>query len=201
MTRLQILGRALAGAIIAVLITSFFEAPIVDAYSSLGLRWCDRWADVRPAPTYTLEQYPVSNAAFYWSQVEGFAYASKVNFDYYFYGSSGAARVELYSDNYPGLNGTVADASWVWFGECFSDTSILFNTSYWFYPPTTACQQPYGYYNLETVALHELGHTAGLWHSAATSAVMYQTLPACTYKGLDADDRYGILNIYGERPR
>jgi hypothetical protein len=54
-------------------------------------------------------------------------------------------------------------------------------------------------YDVETVALHEMGHALGLDHSCLTNAVMY----AC-YDGqkqsLTADDVSGIQSLYGAYP-
>lgn len=198
---MRIAARVLTAAILASVFAFASQSQLVDAFVLNGWRWCDRWADIRPASSYALETYPVGNAAFTWSQVDGSIPQYKVDFDFYLYASPGSAKIQLYSDNYPGLNGTVADASWSGFPWCFGSGSILFNTSYWFYPPTTACQWPNGYYNLETVALHELGHLAGLGHSAYSGAVMYASLPNCFFKGLDGDDHWGITEIYGTRLR
>jgi len=68
---------------------------------------------------------------------------------------------------------------------------ILFNTS-----------QPWqsnSGYDLESVAIHELGHALGMSHSAITSADMY-----AYYTGVnqwaDPDDVAGMQSIYGARP-
>ncbi len=54
-------------------------------------------------------------------------------------------------------------------------------------------------YDLETVALHELGHALGMDHSSTTTAVMY-----AYYEGynqtLSSDDVAGIQSIYGPEP-
>ncbi len=54
-------------------------------------------------------------------------------------------------------------------------------------------------YDLQTVGIHEFGHSLGLDHSTQSSAVMYGT-----YNGikqtLTSDDIAGIRSIYGTRP-
>jgi hypothetical protein len=55
-------------------------------------------------------------------------------------------------------------------------------------------------YDLERVAIHELGHCLGLDHSASSSAIMYYaTGPGTGTSGrvLHSDDEDGILAIYG----
>ena len=55
-------------------------------------------------------------------------------------------------------------------------------------------------YDLELVALHELGHCLGLDHSADSDAVMYETLDLGTddtARHLDQDDIDGVQALYG----
>lgn len=53
-------------------------------------------------------------------------------------------------------------------------------------------------FDLMWVAVHELGHSLGLGHSANPLAVMYPFVSASTvYGGLHADDISGILALYG----
>jgi len=54
--------------------------------------------------------------------------------------------------------------------------------------------------DLDTVALHEAGHTLGLDHSAVTSAVMYAYYGGAR-RTLDDDDIAGIRSLYGTRER
>ncbi|XP_008458915.2 metalloendoproteinase 3-MMP-like [Cucumis melo] len=52
--------------------------------------------------------------------------------------------------------------------------------------------------DLESVALHELGHTLGLGHSSDPSAVMFAYMEPDTYKTtLTSDDIEGIRSLYG----
>nr|XP_043632278.1 metalloendoproteinase 5-MMP-like [Erigeron canadensis] len=53
------------------------------------------------------------------------------------------------------------------------------------------------YFDLETVALHEIGHLLGLGHSQYRDAVMFSGIPAGTVKGLNFDDIQGIKVLYG----
>ncbi len=55
-------------------------------------------------------------------------------------------------------------------------------------------QQPI---DLQTVALHELGHSLGLKHSSIQDAIMY-TYYGGSHRELHDDDIQGIQNIYGE---
>jgi predicted Zn-dependent protease len=82
-----------------------------------------------------------------------------------------------------------------------SSGDIFFNTSYGWNTRGDACTPPTSWYHQETAALHELGHILGLNHSAYDQAVMYASLPACVFKGLDGDDRNGATSIYGTRLR
>jgi len=54
-------------------------------------------------------------------------------------------------------------------------------------------------YDLETVALHELGHALGMGHSAISTAVMYAYYNNIK-QSLTSDDIAGIQSIYGAYP-
>ncbi|KAK4773855.1 hypothetical protein SAY87_028874 [Trapa incisa] len=55
--------------------------------------------------------------------------------------------------------------------------------------------------DLESVAVHEIGHLLGLGHSSVTGAIMYPTISAQTRKvDLAADDIQGIQVLYGSNP-
>ncbi|GLT71403.1 hypothetical protein SLA2020_434250 [Shorea laevis] len=51
-------------------------------------------------------------------------------------------------------------------------------------------------FDLQTVALHEIGHLLGLGHSEVEGAIMYSGIPAGVTKGLHADDIQGIKALY-----
>ncbi|KAJ4702678.1 Metalloendoproteinase 2-MMP-like [Melia azedarach] len=53
-----------------------------------------------------------------------------------------------------------------------------------------------GVYDLETIALHEIGLLLGLGHSSVEDAFMYATLPIGVTKGFHGDDIFKALNIY-----
>ena len=55
--------------------------------------------------------------------------------------------------------------------------------------------------DLESVAVHEIGHLLGLGHSGEPSAIMYPTITSRTRKvDLAEDDVAGIQNLYGGNP-
>ncbi|XP_022939137.1 metalloendoproteinase 2-MMP-like [Cucurbita moschata] len=51
-------------------------------------------------------------------------------------------------------------------------------------------------YDVETVALHEIGHLLGLYHSSVEGAIMWPTIMRGATKGLHADDIAGIKALY-----
>lgn len=51
-------------------------------------------------------------------------------------------------------------------------------------------------YDVETVALHEIGHLLGLNHSQFQIAIMWSTITIGRVKGLDSDDINGIRALY-----
>ncbi|KAA0037437.1 hypothetical protein IC582_020767 [Cucumis melo] len=53
-----------------------------------------------------------------------------------------------------------------------------------------------GSFDLETVALHEIGHLLGLQHSSIEGAIMWPQVPEGASKGLHADDIAGIKALY-----
>ncbi|RWW10847.1 hypothetical protein GW17_00025587 [Ensete ventricosum] len=55
--------------------------------------------------------------------------------------------------------------------------------------------------DLESVAVHEIGHLLGLGHTSVTEAIMYPTIKTRTRKvDLANDDVEGIQNLYGSNP-
>ncbi|KAH7674574.1 Peptidase M10A protein [Dioscorea alata] len=55
--------------------------------------------------------------------------------------------------------------------------------------------------DLESVAVHEIGHLLGLGHTSVESAIMYPTIKTKTKKvELAEDDVVGIQNLYGKNP-
>ena len=56
-----------------------------------------------------------------------------------------------------------------------------------------------GRYDLQTVALHEIGHLLGLGHSTVKNAIMYPYIKSGSTKGLNVDDIKGIKVLYNRR--
>ncbi|KAL5974256.1 hypothetical protein ACLOJK_030920 [Asimina triloba] len=55
--------------------------------------------------------------------------------------------------------------------------------------------------DLESVAVHEIGHLLGLGHSSVEDAIMYPTITAGTKRlELRADDIAGVQQLYGSNP-
>lgn len=55
--------------------------------------------------------------------------------------------------------------------------------------------------DLESVAVHEIGHLLGLGHSSVQGTIMYPTITSRTRKvDLASDDVLGIQNLYGSNP-
>ncbi|PSS33738.1 Metalloendoproteinase [Actinidia chinensis var. chinensis] len=53
-----------------------------------------------------------------------------------------------------------------------------------------------GQFDMETVALHEIGHLLGLDHSPVQGAIMYAIINPGVTKGLHEDDKQGIRSLY-----
>ncbi|KAI5678385.1 hypothetical protein M9H77_09335 [Catharanthus roseus] len=53
-----------------------------------------------------------------------------------------------------------------------------------------------GYMDVETVALHEIGHLLGLGHSSVEGAIMWPSITSGVTKRLHADDIQGIKALY-----
>lgn len=82
---------------------------------------------------------------------------------------------------------------------CISDADIEFNTGSFFYTPSYS-SPPNNYFDLQTVATHEIGHLIGLDHSGLANAIMYPYGDSGTggvKYSLAIDDEIGSGALYG----
>ncbi|KAA8529517.1 hypothetical protein F0562_033684 [Nyssa sinensis] len=98
----------------------------------------------------------------------------------------GPPCARAFQRSFDGPHGTLAHAYAPEDGRLHFDGQDLWSMS-----PTP------GAYDLETVALHEIGHILGLDHSTVEDAIMYPILPFGEGKGLHGDDIIGIRALYG----
>lgn len=95
------------------------------------------------------------------------------------------------------MQATYVDTSFVWNGLFWEETAfevdIDVNTSYPWHNSGAA-----GYYDVQSVFTHELGHMLGLGHSDVNTATMWPTVGKgdTTWSTLDPDDIAGIKAIY-----
>ena len=93
-------------------------------------------------------------------------------------------------------NGAVATTySWSKAGARFDSDIVFWDGKYHFYTGSSGCLK--GAF-IEDIATHELGHVAGLLHSAVTTATMYSTYTYCGtwMRSLAADDIAGLRALY-----
>lgn len=94
--------------------------------------------------------------------------------------------------SYGPLTGVLASTYPVFSGDSMISCKTTFNSNQ---PWSTSGAS--GYYDVQSVATHELGHWLYLEHSSVSAAVMYPTLAAGqTKRTLTSDDINGIKSIY-----
>ncbi|XP_030439678.1 metalloendoproteinase 3-MMP-like [Syzygium oleosum] len=129
---------------------------------------------------------PVSRAFNTWASATHFTFSQVQNY--------AAADIKIafasrdHGDNAPfdGPSGVIAHA--------FQPTIGMFHydaDEQWSVGPAS------GSFDMETVALHEIGHLLGLGHSSVERAIMYPSISPGISKGLDGDDVQGIKTLYG----
>ncbi|GMI89247.1 hypothetical protein like AT4G16640 [Hibiscus trionum] len=119
-----------------------------------------------------------------WAAVSPFKFTKK---------TTGDIVVGFYSNNHgdsPFFNGVSRALAHAFYPQ---NGRVHFNTYYtWTSNPTTSSQA-----DMESVAVHELGHTLGLNHSGVQSAIMYPYYPLGTIKrNLTQDDKDGLKAMY-----
>lgn len=96
-------------------------------------------------------------------------------------------------------NGSTLGTSYAWSvnGKLVESDVIFWDGGYKFFTGTSGCSS--GMY-IEDVAVHELGHSAGLGHSQDSGASMYPRASAyCSqsWRTLASDDIAGLKSLYG----
>ncbi|KAK9223560.1 hypothetical protein WN944_012005 [Citrus x changshan-huyou] len=93
-------------------------------------------------------------------------------------------------------DGTPFDGPWHTLGHAFSDpyAVVHFNGDVNWVMGTVK-----GGFDMQTVALHELGHVLGLSHSSVKAASMWPSTRAGTTKGLNDDDIRRMKMLYGRQ--
>lgn len=79
-----------------------------------------------------------------------------------------------------------------WWGTSTQESDMAFNTRFaW----DTGCDAPAGSYDVQTVAIHEQGHVAGLDHYETSGSIM-RSIYGGVQCSLGADDAEGITYLY-----
>ncbi|KAL3716823.1 hypothetical protein ACJRO7_008407 [Eucalyptus globulus] len=129
---------------------------------------------------------PVSRAFKTWASATQFTFSQSQNYESADIKIAFASRDHGDGAPFDGPNGVIAHA--------FQPTVGMFHYDAdepWSAGPVS------GSYNMETVALHEIGHLLGLGHSSVAEAIMYPTISPGVSKGLHGDDVQGIKTLYG----
>jgi len=171
-------------------------------YLYAGYSWPHPPAPVIPyrinenASSCTGEGAAVQNAATTWA-------AAGANFSFSYAGTTTATAYgfdgvnEIMWVNMGGTN--ILAVTYIWYsGSTILENDVEFNKHYnWSTSPTC----PGGYYDVQSVGLHEFGHwlcLSDLYNAADAAKVMYGYASSGTTKrALTADDIAGIQSIYG----
>jgi hypothetical protein len=162
-----------------------------------GQKWFGDWPvvnfKVNTAGSQSGSLTALQNAANTWSNA-----GAKFTFSYGGSHSRSGAAVknsinEITWDNL-GANQTLAYVSWWYYssGEIFEADMVINTHHNW----SSASPTPYGYFDVETVALHEFGHWLSLGHSGVYDSIMWWQYKE-PQQALHADDIAAIKYIYG----
>ncbi len=200
----HLIGNILNGSTISPAVFQFPSAAITAPYLIKPYVWLHPPSPVitfrvnENIPDCTGEGAAVQTAASTWGSAGAlfsFAYAGPTSAI-----SSSLDGVNDISWNYLGAGDTVGVTT-TWHNVSTGylvEFDIEFNSYHWW---STASNPTYPYFDVQTIALHELGHAVGLadlYNSSDSAAVMYgYGTPGTKRRTLTADDISGIKAIYG----
>ncbi|KAL3840992.1 hypothetical protein ACJIZ3_025583 [Penstemon smallii] len=131
-----------------------------------------------------------------WSEVTPLTFTETSSF------SSADIRIGFYSGDhndgepFDGVLGTLAHAFAPPVGRFHLDEQ-----ENWIIDGDFTNASPLSAVDLESVAVHEIGHLLGLGHSSVEDAIMYPTISSGTRKvELSSDDVLGVQELYGSNP-
>ncbi len=168
----------------------FLSVDVLNAYNLMGMKWPDgtivRYNINENTSDVMTERGAVTGAMGSWSDLNTSGLKLVYN------GSTGVTSSGFDGQNNiywqtATQNGTLATATTWYSGSTTFETDINFNDAYdWF---TNG-----GTFDIETVALHELGHCVGLGHDSGIMAPNYSGIR----RSIDTDSRNGFYEMYGE---